>query len=518
MTTRGWAVAVSVALLLIVGSPVLRRDDVSSATITSSWPSRATRRTRSCRSCPTPHGGEYYRPLPMLVWWLLGAAGPAAARRSRRSRSRCTRPRRRCSVSLLRALGRPRRGGRAARRVLMFLAPQNLDGRATGSRPAPTLLATVLRARRADRARARPRAPSRRSLALAAYLSKESAYVLPLLALLRLLRGVPWRRRLAPRSRRSWRCSLGASWWCGARVLHGWGGSGDARAGLAGEAVPDRERARPRLHGRRRSCPRPLAFGVGHGDRRAARRSRRSRRRRDGGGAGCAPLAFAALAAAPLLAAGWAVGARYFYLPSVGLAWAVGRGARARAASPAQIALAGALAARRRRCRRCERRAATSSRTIAGSRRRGARSAAGLAAGHHVFHVDGGIKDLDLAVKEDPRWPSTPASVLVLTDVPASFAIIPPALASGGVALVAAPPLPPVGRLPLRRRAGRRAGPPGRRARRCDEVLAALPRHPLRPAASRSAAARSSPATHRRDQAAAARRRGPRRARIDGQD
>jgi hypothetical protein len=69
--------------------------------------------------------------------------------------------------------------------------------------------------------------------------------------------------------------------------------------------------------------------------------------------------------------------------------------------------------------------------------------AAGLAAGHHVFHVDGGLKDLDLAVKEDAALES--GGVLVLGDVPASFALIPPGLEVAASTLLAAPPLPPSG-------------------------------------------------------------------------
>ena len=67
----------------------------------------------------------------------------------------------------------------------------------------------------------------------------------------------------------------------------------------------------------------------------------------------------------------------------------------------------------------------------------------GVAAGHRVFHVDGGIKDLDLAVKADPALEA--ADILVLGDVPASFAIVPPALAAAARPLVAAPPIPPSG-------------------------------------------------------------------------
>ena len=56
-----------------------------------------------------------------------------------------------------------------------------------------------------------------------------------------------------------------------------------------------------------------------------------------------------------------------------------------------------------------------------------------------------GVKDLDLAVKEDRALAAAAGEVLVLTDVPASFVIIPPALAAAAAPLVAEPPLPPSG-------------------------------------------------------------------------
>jgi hypothetical protein len=55
------------------------------------------------------------------------------------------------------------------------------------------------------------------------------------------------------------------------------------------------------------------------------------------------------------------------------------------------------------------------------------------------------VKDLDLAVKEDPSLAAVAGDVLVLTDVPASFVILPPALAEAAAPLIAQPPLPPSG-------------------------------------------------------------------------
>ena len=69
----------------------------------------------------------------------------------------------------------------------------------------------------------------------------------------------------------------------------------------------------------------------------------------------------------------------------------------------------------------------------------------GARRGARVFHIDGGIKDLDLAVKEDPALAPVADELLVLGDVPASFVALPPALAPRAAFLLAAPPLPPSG-------------------------------------------------------------------------
>src|SRR5262249_21178458 len=71
--------------------------------------------------------------------------------------------------------------------------------------------------------------------------------------------------------------------------------------------------------------------------------------------------------------------------------------------------------------------------------------AAEVARGHRVFHVDGGVKDIDLAVKEDPALAAARDGILVLGDVPASFALIPADLESAAAGLSARPPLPPSG-------------------------------------------------------------------------
>ena len=138
------------------------------------------------------------------------------------------------------------------------------------------------------------------------------------------------------------------------------------------------------------------------------------------------------------------VGARYFYLPAVGLVWGTAEAlsATAPAARAMVLAVVGLLGIGQAVLRRpdivsYERRVAAARRAVA----------SGSRDGHRVFHIDGGIKDLDLAVKEDPALVAAGVAdhVLVLDDVPASFAIVPAELRPAASALLAKPPLPPSG-------------------------------------------------------------------------
>jgi hypothetical protein len=395
------------------------------------------------------HGGEYYRPLSMLLWWLLarlpgigGFWSFAVAALALHATTAVL------LAALLRELGRPPSVARCAG-VLMFLAPQNLAA-ALWFSATTDLLATVfvlaslialLRRRRVIAALA----------ALAAFVSKESSFVLPVLAAIalelraRTLADVPNERR------RSLGRSLGRELApqlvllaavCLARraVLHGWGGSGDPHAGVVGTMLQMFSGFAQTFTGEV-VLPPPLALAVGTMIL-GLTMFTLARQGRATGFARFAPLAFAVAAAAPLFAAGWAVGARYYYLPAVGLCWAVaeavedvGIGVAARVTLAAVLLAVGAGQAveRRQEVVSYDRRVAAARRAVA----------AGLAAGHHVFHVDGGLKDLDLAVKEDAALES--GGVLVLGDVPASFALIPPGLEVAASTLLAAPPLPPSG-------------------------------------------------------------------------
>jgi hypothetical protein len=393
------------------------------------------------------HGGEYYRPLWMLVWWLLARVGGSgglwlfalAALALHAGAALLV-------AALLRALGRPFSVAASAG-VLMFLAPQNLAA-ALWFSATTDLLATVfvlgallalLRGRRLIAALA----------ALAAFLSKESAFVLPLLsAIVLALRArtasdaAGARRRSPGRALAPQLVLLAVVCLVRTAVLHGRGGSGDPRAGLAGTLLQIFAGFAQTFTGEA-VFPPPLAFAVGTMI--LALTVFAIARQGRGGGTPAvrfAPLACAIAAAAPLFAAGWAVGARYYYLPAVGLCWAVaealegfGVGPAARITLTAVLLFVGAAQAaeRRQEVLSYDRRVAAARRAVA----------AGLAAGHHVFHVDGGIKDLDLAVKEDSTLEA--GGVLVLGDVPASFAIVPTRLELAAAPLAAMPPLPPSG-------------------------------------------------------------------------
>ena len=378
------------------------------------------------------HGGEYYRPLWMLFWWVLARAGgltsfAVAALLLHAGASLLV-------GRLVRALGRPDRVALAAG-ALMFLSPQNLSAAAWFS-ATTDLLATVF-VLLALLAVAKNRPVLSLLATAAACLSKESAYALPALSAI-LIVALP-----DPRPRRRDAVAIAAQAVvvlavAVARriVLHGWGGAGEARPGALVLVVQIAAGLAQTFTGDE-VVPVPVALTAGIA---VVGVAFWGAVRRAGGAGRFAPFALAAVAALPLLGAGWAVGARYDYLPSVGLCWAVAEvlgdaGAAARATIACALLLIGAAqgALRRQDVVSYERRLAAARRAVR----------AGAAAGHHVFHVDGGIKDLDLAIKEDPSLEA--ADLLVLGDVPASFAIIPESLQAAARPLLAVPPIPPSG-------------------------------------------------------------------------
>jgi hypothetical protein len=377
------------------------------------------------------HGGEYYRPLPMAIWWLLGrpdlGSAPFAALAFALHAAVAT-----MLALLLRRLQRPAAVAASAG-ALVLIAPQNLEA-AYWFSANTDLLATAF-AVASLLALASDRKPASAAAALAAFLSKESAYVLPLLALL-VLPALPWRRRLLAAAPHAGLLVLVLV--ARTLVLGGRGGAGDPRTGLAGVSLQVAAGLSHLFTGNG-ALPEALAFAVG-----AAvvaltvlvvARQRHVPAR-------FTPLVFAAVALAPLFAAGSALGARYFYLPSVGFAWAVaeavaGIGGAARLTILALILGVGGLQAAKRRVD-----VVSYDRRVAAARRA---VTAGIAAGHRVFHIDGGIKDLDLAVKQHHDLAPAARDVLVLSDVPASFAIVPAQLRDAAAIVVASPPLPPSG-------------------------------------------------------------------------
>jgi hypothetical protein len=379
------------------------------------------------------HGGEYYRPLPMLVWWLLGRASRGASWPFAALALGLHAASAALVATLLLAVGRARAvAGLAA--ALFFLAPQNLDA-ASWFAASTDLFATVF-ALAALVALVRGARVASASLALAAFLSKESALVLPALAYVILGERGP----TEPRSRRlaavlPHTALAGAVVAVRTLVLHGWGGGGDEKAPLVAKLV---QLGSGLVHVGTGAAvlPAPAAWGLGVAALSlvglTAARAPEARR----------PLALAALALVPLLGPGWIVGARYFYLPAVGLAWAAAealasRPPAARATACAALFAFGALQSGARRGDIVEygKRLAAARRAVVVGTREGAR----------VFHIDGGIQDLDLAVKEDPALAPVAGELLVLSDVPASFVALPPALAPRAAFLLASPPLPPAG-------------------------------------------------------------------------
>jgi hypothetical protein len=187
------------------------------------------------------------------------------------------------------------------------------------------------------------------------------------------------------------------------------------------------------------------------------------------------PAALAALwaviAVLPLPAAGWVIGARYFYfaagglmlllalalerakpwLPTLAMALLLGLGVAAGSGRTSDI--------------RMYRRVVAAARDAVTD---------GLARGRRLFLVRGSVKDLDLAIKLDPSAPVAVREVVAIPDVPASFVWLPDAEAERLGFLFARPPLPPSGAY---RFGGERIVGLARReeAPDLDEVLARLP-------------------------------------------
>jgi hypothetical protein len=268
-------------------------------------------------------------------------------------------------------------------------------------------------------------------LALVAYLSKESALVLPLLAVLLLRTRVPERRALLARvAPHAGLAVIYLAW--RTIVLHGLGGTNDPLAPWWARAL---QIGAGLLHVLSGPEPIPesaaLLIGLVMLGGAVAWAGRQP--------LGRMALLWVLLAVLPLPAAGWVVGARYFYLPAVGLVLLVALALQSR--GPALTALLFivwtglGLAATDARADQIGRYRAT----LAAARQAVTKEAA---TGARVFLVRGAVKDLDLALKLTARLP---ADLLVIPDVPASFVWMPDDLAPAAEFLLARPPLPPAG-------------------------------------------------------------------------
>jgi hypothetical protein len=419
------------------------------------------------------HGGEYYRPIPMLLWWALERLGRGSVWPFALSAFLLHCASAGLLVVVVRRLGMPLRTAALAG-ALFFAAPAGREAALWFSASADLVAAAAMLGSLAGWL-ARGRRGRALSLALAglAFFSKETALVLPLLV------GVlDWYRGGSRDRHGGARASLGriaisvvpygavAVLYLAARfwVLRGIGGSNDPRAPSWAVAV---QIVGGLVHAVSAYSPLPewAAWLVGGSALVAAgvvlRRSR--------------PAALAALWAAiavlPLPAAGWVVGARYFYFPAGGLMLLVALALeRAKPGLPAlgmALLLGLGVVAGNRRISdvRLYRRVVAAARDAVTD---------GAAKGRRLFLVRGSVKDLDLAIKLDPSAPAAVREVVAIPDVPASFVWLPPAEADRLSFLFARPPLPPSGAY---RFAGERIVGLARReqAPDLDEVLARLP-------------------------------------------
>ncbi len=404
------------------------------------------------------HGGEYFRPVPMLVWWLLGRLGHGAEWPFAVSAFLLHAGAALLVVRLALHLGVARATAWLAG-ALFLIAPTQREA-ALWFSANTDLLATVAVLGSLVCLLSGMRVASA-GLALVAYLCKETALVLPLLAALVLRTRAPerprvWLGRLLPHA-------VLALLYLGWRtlVLHGLGGTNDLLAPWWARGL---QIGAGLLHVLSGPEPIPeilalllgltlLSGAVGFAGRQPLGRM---------------ALLWVLLAVVPLPAAGWVVGARYFYLPAVGLVLLLALAIQTR--GPAAVAVlfvlwAGlGLAASESRADQIGRYRAT----LSAARQAVATQAA---AGTRVFLVRGAVKDLDLALKLTGR---ISPDVLVIPDVPASFVWIPEDLATSASFLLARPPLPPDGAY---RFGGARIVGLARReeAPDLDDVLARLP-------------------------------------------
>lgn len=382
------------------------------------------------------HGGEFYRPLPMVLWWLLSRIGDGA-----------TWPFAACAfvlhllaavetALLVSAVTRTRRTAVLAG-ALFFVAPGTRE--AAYWYAASTDLLAVSFGLCAVLFSLRGRTFAAAAGVMAACFSKESAAVLPALVVVAHHAHDP-QAGWSPALRRGARVipAVILVWVCRTLVLRSLGGSGDSAATVGGKLVQVVVGVVQVLPGQE-ALGQPLAAiagGLGWLTLLGIALSRKRWRP-------LAAFAWTGLALVPLLAAPWIVGARYFYFAAVGVAWSWAQ--LLSGMTPVGPVLVLAALAGLSTAQAIFRRADVSSYEARVSAARRA-VLAGQANGHQTFHVASGIKDIDLAVKEDPRLSGAASEhLIVLGDVPASFVLLPAHGPSRVDFLLARPPLPPAG-------------------------------------------------------------------------
>jgi hypothetical protein len=416
------------------------------------------------------HGGEYYRPIPMLLWWVLERISGGRAWLF----ALVAFALHAASAVLVGAVGRViglSRTTSSLAALLFFVAPAEREA-ALWFSASTDLLAAVgamgafvlfFRGGRAGHA-------TSLLLAVLAFLSKETALVLLLLIPLgSYLRARNCREVFSPL-----RCARGmlpyllaAMGYLAARfrVLGGLGGTNDPTAAWWGQGV---QLASGLVHALTSYGPLPetAAWLLGLT---VLLASLWGARRRGG------PLTFALLwvlaTLLPLPAAGWVVGARYFYLPAVGLVL-IAAMALERAGKPATLLAVLGLAGLGLLCGAQRARDVNLYRAAVATARLGVTRELGL--GHRLFLVRGAVKDLDLAIKLSEPSDRRSFGYVVLADVPASFVWLPSASSERLRFVLAQPPLPPSGAYHL---GGERIVGQARRDDAPDlaEVLARLP-------------------------------------------
>ncbi|HEX7598699.1 MAG TPA: hypothetical protein VF518_10830, partial [Polyangia bacterium] len=386
------------------------------------------------------HGGEYYRPLPMLLWWALErlAAGQAwpFALVAFLLHGLC--------AGLVVVVGR-RFGfsGRAALLAgcLFFAAPAQREAALWFSASTDLLAALAMLGAVACFLSAR-RWVRLISIALAAagLFCKETALVLPAL-LAAVSRFRAWDQG---RPRLVGRCLILVLphlvvvvlvLAVRSLVLHGAGGTNDPLAPWWGRAV---QLLSGVVHAVTAYAPLPewVAWLAGTSllgwVALVVRRSQMPIWKLVG-----FALCWVMISLAPLPAAGWVVGARYFYFPAVGLMLLLALALESAGELASGFALAavlglGVLSGHHRAAEvRLYRQAVSAA---------SASVEAGVRRGHRLFFVSGGVKDLDLAIKLEHWGSKAVLGAVVIPDVPASFIWLPPDLAGRLDFLLARPP------------------------------------------------------------------------------